>query len=352
MAAVAMMQLVEKPKVGLTAVCAVILLAIASNPALWKGRRPVVPSRPPALRNVGEGRSSRLLARKGVVLTVGFLIASTMFSPPNPRLLRQEDDSVFDGRRAVTATNEIGEPNWIPPRTRSPQTSLSNQEWRTPTALGGHVASPELACVHARQVFLTRGDATLESSPSTFTDRTGSWSIQGLSDTGSFRISIPTKTVTTKSGQVVYCDSIHSSLVVAQRPSTPTGTPPSAAPARIIIAQATPPPIIPTPTPQATQPPVGRPDSFHSPYCDPIHGNVLANDYDPDGDDIIAVYPTRNVSGLTWGGTDGSFTYMPPQRICDPEDEHSMTTSFSYKVQDANGKRTQYIKVTLYVSNI
>jgi len=57
---------------------------------------------------------------------------------------------------------------------------------------------------------------------------------------------------------------------------------------------------------------------------------VLANDSDPDGDQLTATKLTNPSRGRLTFNSDGSFRYSPP-------DDFEGTVSFTYQVSDGNG---------------
>jgi gliding motility-associated-like protein len=68
-----------------------------------------------------------------------------------------------------------------------------------------------------------------------------------------------------------------------------------------------------TVSPNGNRPPVGNPDVATTNPGTSVSGNVLSNDFDPDGDELrVNTNPTRNPShGTVVINADGSFTYTP-----------------------------------------
>lgn len=95
----------------------------------------------------------------------------------------------------------------------------------------------------------------------------------------------------------------------------------------------------------APRPPTAQDDAFTLNEDSSFSGNVVANDFDPDGDSLTVSL----VSGLTNGGTlvlnaNGTFTYTPAANW-------SGTDGFTYKVTDATGN-TDTAVVTLTVNAV
>jgi hypothetical protein len=95
----------------------------------------------------------------------------------------------------------------------------------------------------------------------------------------------------------------------------------------------TPPPVTPTPSPTATpanQPPVAVDDHISTPEDTPVTLNVVANDYDPDDDELILIVIGHVARGDVDARPDGVITYRPNQ------DYHG-ADSFTYSVSDGRG---------------
>jgi Ca2+-binding RTX toxin-like protein len=91
--------------------------------------------------------------------------------------------------------------------------------------------------------------------------------------------------------------------------------------------------------------PIAAPDAFIGPHGQPISGNVMANDSDPDGDTLLVVAASIATAG---GGvvtllSDGNFTYSPA-------DKFAGTDSFDYTLLDSAGA-SAVGTVTLNVTN-
>jgi Ca2+-binding RTX toxin-like protein len=96
---------------------------------------------------------------------------------------------------------------------------------------------------------------------------------------------------------------------------------------------------------QATDhPPVATDDNFATVYSQPVYGNVLANDTDPDNDTLTVVQSsvtTQNGETISISA-DGNFAYTPPVDFLG-------TDSFAYTVTDGHGL-TSSAMVTLSVA--
>jgi acyl-CoA hydrolase len=81
-------------------------------------------------------------------------------------------------------------------------------------------------------------------------------------------------------------------------------------------------------------PPVGTDDSYQAdrgtPLSVPAADGVLANDIDPDGDDLTATTVTQPDSGTLQLASNGSFTYTPAADFIG-------TDAFTYRVSDSDG---------------
>ncbi|WP_168800663.1 Ig-like domain-containing protein, partial [Roseinatronobacter bogoriensis] len=82
-------------------------------------------------------------------------------------------------------------------------------------------------------------------------------------------------------------------------------------------------------------------DSFTGDFNQPIEGDVLANDSDPDGDDLTVIGNTDPLNGTVTVNQDGTFTYTP-------ETGFAGTDQFTYTISDGNGG-TDTATVTLTV---
>ena len=82
-------------------------------------------------------------------------------------------------------------------------------------------------------------------------------------------------------------------------------------------------------------------DSFTGDFNQPIEGDVLANDSDPDGDPLTVISNTDPLNGTVTVNPDGTFTYTP-------ETGFAGTDQFTYTISDGNGG-TDTATVTLTV---
>ncbi|GAB5389127.1 MAG: hypothetical protein Alpg2KO_20950 [Alphaproteobacteria bacterium] len=75
-----------------------------------------------------------------------------------------------------------------------------------------------------------------------------------------------------------------------------------------------------------------------------VTGNVLANDSDPEGDDLSASLNTGPSNGTVTVSPGGSFRYTPDTNF-------SGTDSFTYRVSDGNSSDTATVTITIVESN-
>ncbi|MCW5521234.1 tandem-95 repeat protein, partial [Aureitalea sp. L0-47] len=59
------------------------------------------------------------------------------------------------------------------------------------------------------------------------------------------------------------------------------------------------------------EPPVANADTNTTEVDTPVDGNVLVNDFDPDGDPIVVTGNTQPANGSVVVNPDGSYTYTP-----------------------------------------
>ncbi|WP_296478644.1 Ig-like domain-containing protein, partial [Roseinatronobacter sp.] len=83
-------------------------------------------------------------------------------------------------------------------------------------------------------------------------------------------------------------------------------------------------------------------DSFTGSFNQPIEGDVLGNDSDPDDDDLTVIGNTDPLNGTVSVNPDGTFTYTPTAGF-------TGTDQFTYTISDGNGG-TDTATVTLKVN--
>jgi Ca2+-binding RTX toxin-like protein len=91
--------------------------------------------------------------------------------------------------------------------------------------------------------------------------------------------------------------------------------------------------------------PIAANDAFAAPHGNPISGNVMANDSDPDGDTLLVVAASITTArgGVVELSNDGNFTYSPAAKFAG-------TDSFDYTLLDSAGA-SAVGTVTLSVTN-
>ena len=80
------------------------------------------------------------------------------------------------------------------------------------------------------------------------------------------------------------------------------------------------------------QPPVARDDTYSGASGNPVTGNVLANDYDPDGDPLTLTWTSNPVGNATLN-PDGTFEYRGGVSAPHP----GWADTFTYEISDGNG---------------
>ncbi len=95
--------------------------------------------------------------------------------------------------------------------------------------------------------------------------------------------------------------------------------------------------------------PIASNDSGSTDEDSPLSGNVLTNDNDPDGDDLIVIgSDTSGTTGQATVNADGSFSYDPNGQFTGLAEGETATDSFSYMIQDADGATaTAIVTITI-----
>ncbi|WP_324709939.1 Ig-like domain-containing protein [Pseudomonas citronellolis] len=102
------------------------------------------------------------------------------------------------------------------------------------------------------------------------------------------------------------------------------------------------------PAEQDNQAPLARADQATTAFNAPVQINLLANDSDPDNDTpltVIDLVQPADGTGSVAPGANGVVTYTPPAGLAT-----ALTAVFSYRVEDARGKRSEPATVTVNVT--
>jgi hypothetical protein len=90
----------------------------------------------------------------------------------------------------------------------------------------------------------------------------------------------------------------------------------------------------------ANHPPIAVADNVATDEGTPLVIDVLANDYDQDGDVLRAVFASSSCHGTATINADGNITYTPSQNYCGPD-------SFTYTISDGQATATAKVIVSI-----